>query len=195
MDDVRRKTADHPNAAAAMERLTHAIAFHRATLASPIEDHFVTPEQLRQMPLPPEPAPQWQRAGQSLITRAMCHLGGACQRARADSRGRTVATGGTPHPPAGKAHPECLGTRSLHAVFPADRLRTDRPPHAPGYAASRIRRARGEDSSDPSPPGRGRGRPALRPICPGPVYAHQRDGAPKGSVRFSSIARVQLEVS
>lgn len=57
-----------------MERLAQAIAFHRATLSTPINDHFMTPEQLREMPLPPEPAPQWRQAGQFTITRAMCTL-------------------------------------------------------------------------------------------------------------------------
>jgi hypothetical protein len=72
MGDVRRKKAGHPNTRSAVESLTRAIAFHRATLATPVDDHFVTPEHLRQMPLPPEPAPEWRQAGQFVITRAMC---------------------------------------------------------------------------------------------------------------------------
>jgi len=56
----------------APEQLTQAIAFHRWTLGTPIDDHFMTPEQQRQMPLPPEPAPQYRQAGQYLITQAMC---------------------------------------------------------------------------------------------------------------------------
>ena len=74
MDDGRRKKAGHPDAGSAVERLTQVIAFHRATLSTPIDDHFMTPEQLREMPLPPEPAPQWRQAGQFMITRAMCTL-------------------------------------------------------------------------------------------------------------------------
>ncbi len=71
MDDVRRTRPGPRNPGAALERLTRAIAFHRATLATPVDDHFMTPEQLRQMPLPPEPSAQWRQAGQFLITRAM----------------------------------------------------------------------------------------------------------------------------
>ncbi len=71
MDDGRRTRPSPRNPGASVDRLTGAIAFHRATLATPVDDHFMTPEQLRQMPLPPEPAPQWRQAGQFLITRAM----------------------------------------------------------------------------------------------------------------------------
>ncbi len=56
----------------AAERLTQAITFHRWMLGTPIDDHFMTPEQRRQMPLPPEPAPQYQQAGRYLITQAGC---------------------------------------------------------------------------------------------------------------------------
>src|SRR5713226_5798132 len=69
-----RKKAGQPDARPFVERLTHAIAFHRATLATPIDEHFMTPEQHRQMPPPPEPAPEWRQAGQVPITRAMCTL-------------------------------------------------------------------------------------------------------------------------
>lgn len=74
MDDSRRKKTGRPDAGSAVDRLTQAIAFHRATLSTPIDDHFMTPEQLREMPLPPEPGPQWRQAGQFMITRAMCTL-------------------------------------------------------------------------------------------------------------------------
>lgn len=74
MDDGRRKKGGHPDAGSAVERLTQVLAFHRATLSTPIDDHFMTPEQLREMPLPPEPVPQRRQAGQFMITRAMCTL-------------------------------------------------------------------------------------------------------------------------
>jgi len=67
-----RKEAGQPHTRSFVGRLAHAIAFHRATLATPIDEHFMTPEQQRQMPPPPEPAPEWRQAGQLLITRVMC---------------------------------------------------------------------------------------------------------------------------
>jgi len=72
MDDVHQKKAGHTDTTSFVERLNRVIGFHRATLATPVDDHFVTPEQLRQMPPPPEPAPEWRKPGQFLITRAMC---------------------------------------------------------------------------------------------------------------------------
>lgn len=54
-----------------MEQLDRAIGFHRAMLATSIDDHFMTPEQLQMSP-PPEPAPQGARAGEFVITRASC---------------------------------------------------------------------------------------------------------------------------
>lgn len=74
MDDVNPRVTGHPALKPTEERLSRAIAFHRATLSTPIDDHFMTSEQLRDMPLPPEPAPQWRHLGQLLITRAMCTL-------------------------------------------------------------------------------------------------------------------------
>lgn len=71
MDDVRRKTASRPSLGPAGDRLARALTFHRATLATPIDDHFMTAEQYRQMPLPPEPGPQRPGAPEAhvLITR------------------------------------------------------------------------------------------------------------------------------
>src|SRR5207237_2782425 len=43
-------------------------------LATPIDEHFMTPEQMRQRPLPPEPAPQSRKTEQYLITRVTCTL-------------------------------------------------------------------------------------------------------------------------
>ncbi len=70
MAAARRRKAPPPDPGSAETRLAQAIAFHRWTLATPIDDHFMTPEQMRQqMPLPPEPAPQSRQAEPYLITR------------------------------------------------------------------------------------------------------------------------------
>jgi hypothetical protein len=73
MDDVRRKTASHPSIGLAGDRLARAVTFHRVTLATPIDEHFMTAEQYRQMPLPPEPGQQQPGAARAhvLITRVM----------------------------------------------------------------------------------------------------------------------------
>src|SRR5216683_2491677 len=74
MAAARRRKAPSPDPGSAGRRLAQTIAFHRWTLATPIDDHFMTPEQRRQMPLPPEPAPQSRKAEQYLITRVTCTL-------------------------------------------------------------------------------------------------------------------------
>ena len=74
MAAARRRKAPSPDPGSAGRRLAQTIAFHRWTLATPIDDHFMTPEQMRQMPLPPEPAPQSRKAEQYLITRVTCTL-------------------------------------------------------------------------------------------------------------------------
>lgn len=75
MAAARRRKAPRPDPGSAETRLAQAIAFHRWTLATPIDDHFMTPEQMRQqMPLPPEPAPQSRQAEQYLLTRVTCTL-------------------------------------------------------------------------------------------------------------------------
>ena len=74
MAGVRRGKTPPPDPESARRKLAHAIAFHRALLATPIDDHFMTPEQMRQRPLPPEPAPQSRKTEQHLITRVTCTL-------------------------------------------------------------------------------------------------------------------------
>ncbi len=74
MAAARRRKAPPPDPGSAGRRLAQTIAFHRWTLATPIDDHFMTPEQMRQMPLPPEPAPQSRKAEPYLITRVTCTL-------------------------------------------------------------------------------------------------------------------------
>src|SRR5260370_6045055 len=74
MATARRRKAPPPDPGSAGRRLAQTIAFHRWTLATPIDDHFMTPEQMRQMPLPQEPAPQSRKAEQYLITRVTCTL-------------------------------------------------------------------------------------------------------------------------
>jgi hypothetical protein len=69
MAATRRRKAPPPDPGSAGRRLAQTIAFHRWTLGTPIDDHFMTPEQMRQMPLPPEPAPQSRKAEQHLLTR------------------------------------------------------------------------------------------------------------------------------
>ena len=69
---VRRRKIPPSDPESAGRRLTQAIAFHRWTLATPIDDHFMTLEQMRQMSLPPEPAPQSRNTEQYLITRVTC---------------------------------------------------------------------------------------------------------------------------
>jgi hypothetical protein len=73
MDDVPRKKASNPSIGLAVDRLARAVTFHRVTLATPIDEHFMTAEQYRQLPLPPEPGQQRPGAAQAhvLITRVM----------------------------------------------------------------------------------------------------------------------------
>lgn len=75
MAAARRRKGPPLDLGSAERRLAQTIAFHRWTLATPVDDHFMTPEQMRQqMPLPPEPAPQSRQAEQYLITRVTCTL-------------------------------------------------------------------------------------------------------------------------
>ena len=74
MAAARRSKAPPSDPGSAGRRLGQTIAFHQWTLATPIDDHFMTPEQMRQMPLPPEPAPQSRKAEPYLITRVTCTL-------------------------------------------------------------------------------------------------------------------------
>lgn len=71
MADTRQDTAPRLRPGATLDRLDRAVAFHRATLATPVEEHFMTSEQLQQMPSPPEPAPQWRDPTKFLVTRVM----------------------------------------------------------------------------------------------------------------------------
>ncbi len=71
MDHSRRETLPCLRPGATLDRLDRAVAFHRATLATPVEEHFMTPEQLRRTPPPPEPGPQWRDPTKFLITRVM----------------------------------------------------------------------------------------------------------------------------
>src|SRR5438445_13157145 len=83
MAGVRRGKTPPPDPESARRKLAHAIALHRALLATPIDDHFMTPEQMRQRPLPPEPAPQSAKTEQYLITRVTCTLQGRSKEHRA----------------------------------------------------------------------------------------------------------------
>lgn len=71
MAHSRRDTVPCLKPGATLDRLDQAVAFHRATLATPIEEHFMTLEQLQRMASPPEPGPQWRDPTKFLITRVM----------------------------------------------------------------------------------------------------------------------------
>jgi hypothetical protein len=71
MADSHRKILSSLRPGATLDRLDRAVAFHRATLATPVEEHFMTQEQLQRMPPPPEPEPQWRDPTKFLITRVM----------------------------------------------------------------------------------------------------------------------------
>ena len=186
-----RRGRPRPPIPSPLEKLAHAIAFHRALLATPIDDHFMTPEQMRQRPLPPEPAPQSRKTEQYLITRVTCTL-------EVPSEERRSILAAARWPLAAVAT-LAQGKRTRTVLAPGVYLLSSPLTDAErqelqARQATQLREfdERRENPSNLAPSRRGWSRSTLRLVCPGQIPALHGDRDPGGSVRLASFQRVRL---